>query len=143
MNSTAVKFAAAFLGHAILLLVFFWWTGIGDDSRGLLMLSAGVALLWLIAFAALQWFLFRGSRWREAIQRPTLWAAIALVAGAVGVAWKLIDWTPNVTGLPWQLTSVALRFALAWCLINAAWIALARQAALPPSEDGIPAIPGE
>ena len=81
-----MKFAGAFLGHLVLLGAFFWWTGIGDDTRGQVALSVAVAVLWLIALLALEWWLFRGARWRTAVQRGTFWTALVYVLASAAVA---------------------------------------------------------
>jgi len=131
-----MKFAAAFLGHLLFLAIFFWWTGMSDDSKGSVALGIAVGVIWLIAILLFEIWLFRGARWGAAFQRPRFWAAVALVAASVVMAKALtVTWIPNVPGLSWQLTSFVLRFGLAWTLLNAAWVHLARQAGAPPAED--------
>ena len=122
-------------GHAVLLGVFFWWTGIPDATRSQVLLSSAVAVAWLVAFAFVQRKIFRDSKW-AALGKPKFYAAVALLAASLVAANLIANWLPNVTGLGWQLASVVLRFGLAWLLINAAWCAIAWQASLPPSEDG-------
>jgi hypothetical protein len=121
-------------GHLVLLGVFFWWTGIPDATRSQVLLSAAAAIAWLAAFVILQRKIFEGAKW-EAVRQPKLWAAIVLFAASLIAANLIANWLPNVAGLGWQLASMALRFGLAWLLINAAWCAIAWQAGLPPSED--------
>ena len=131
-----MKFAAAFLGHLLFLAIFFWWTGISDDSKGSVALGIAVGVIWFIAILLFEIWLFRGARWGSAFQRPRFWAAVALVGASVVMAKALTaTWIPNVPGLAWQLTSLVLRFGLAWTLLNAAWVHLARQAGAPPAED--------
>lgn len=131
-----MKFAAAFLGHLLFLAIFFWWTGMSDDSKGSVALGIAVGVIWLIAILLFEIWLFRGARWGAAFQRPRFWAAVALVAASVVMAKALtVTWIPNVPGLSWQLTSFVLRFGLAWTLLNAAWVHLAGQAGAPPAED--------
>lgn len=122
-------------GHLALLGVFFWWTGIPDATRGQVWLSALVALAWFAAFAFLQREIFHGATWAAA-GRPKFWAAVVLFAASCVAAKLIANWLPNVAGLGWQLTSMILRFGLAWLLVNAAWCAIAWQAGLPPAEDG-------
>ena len=139
-----MKFAAAFLGHLLFLGVFFWWTGISDDSKGSVALGIAVGVIWFIAILLFEIWLFRGARWATAFQRPRFWAAVALVVASVVMARALtVTWIPNVPGLAWQLTSFVLRFGLAWTLLNAAWIHLARQAGAPPAEDGLAPAAGQ
>lgn len=128
-------------GHLALLGVFFWWTGIPDATRTQVLLSLAVAVVWLAAFALLQRKIFAGAR-RDALTRPKLWAAIALFVASLVAANLITNWIPNVSGLAWQLTSVVLRFGLAWLLINTAWCAIAWQASLPPAEQDPLAVSG-
>lgn len=121
-------------GHLVLLGVFFWWTGIPDATRGQVLLSATVAAVWLAAFAFLQSRIFAGSK-RQALKRPKFWAAMALFLSSLAAANHMVHWIPNVSGLGWQLSSMILRFALAWLLINTAWCAIAWQASLPPEQE--------
>jgi hypothetical protein len=131
------RFLWAALGHAFLLGLFFWWTGLGDDSQGKVILSALAALVWILAFAWLQSRVFQGARWPSAFAAPRFWAALAFFAAAATVARLLVLWIPNVPGVGWQLFSLTMRFGLAWALVNAAWVGVAWQATLPEPEDGL------
>lgn len=139
-----MKFAVSFLGHLVFWGVFFWWTGIGDDSKGGVALSVAVAIVWGLALLAFELWLFRGARWVAAFQQPRFWAAVVLVVASAAIARVLmVTWIPNVPGLAWQLVSFVLRFGLAWILLNAAWIHLARQAGAPPLEDRLAPVAGQ
>ncbi len=132
----------AVTGHTLLLGVFFWWTGISDETKSQVALGAVVAVIWLAAFALLQTRIFREAN-IAALSNPKFWAAVALFAGTLVAAGLIVHWIPNVPGLGWQLTSAGLRFSLAWLLLNAAWCGLAWQASLPPAQNSALAMNGE
>lgn len=138
-----MKLVWAWIGHLILLGVFFWWTGFSDASKLSVAMSIVVALVWIGVFFWLQKRIFAGALWSEALFRPRFWGAVILFVASLAVAKLLVGWIPNVSGLGSQLFSFTLRFGLAWTLINATWVGIAWQTTLPPVGNGLSPKPGE
>ncbi len=121
--------------------VFFWWTGIGDDTTGKLALSGGTAFAWAIGLAWFERWLFQG-----AVLGGSAFAIRLLgFAGVAALGWYGTHWVPKVSGLALQSASFLLRWGGAWLLLNAAWLNLGvwGQSVAPVSEDRLPAEPGQ
>lgn len=133
-HAEAVRFAAIWFGHLALIVAFFQWTGTLDDRPSRLLSSLAIFLGMLAVTVVFEGYVFRNAR-RAALRSRGFWLAALFVVSSVVVARLIVNWVPNVSGIGWQLLSFVLRFGLAWTLVSAAWWNLARQAALPPTEN--------
>ena len=135
------RWLIASTAHLLFLAVFFWWTGLGDDTATKLLLSGGTALIWLVGLGWFERWLFKGS-----VLGGSAFAIRLLgFAGMVVLGWYITHWVPKVSGLGLQSASFLVRFGGAWLLGNAAWLNLGvwGKAGAPIAEDRLPAEPGQ
>jgi hypothetical protein len=121
--------------HAVLLAVFYWWLGIGDDAAWKLGMTVFVAIVWIAALVLFERWLFRG--------RALDFRRLGAFALACLLAWALLRWAPNVAGAGPQLLSFFLRLGLAWAALNWTWVQIGRQSGAPKPHDGLAAVPGD
>lgn len=119
-------FATQFAGIAVILCLFYWWTGLPEATGAQVAISLAVLVVGLAGLAGLAALGVRGFRPTPAGGIMVWLTALGGFAIALRFAYWIIWWVPGATSFGGQAFSFAIRFGLAYLAVVGAWTMVLR-----------------